>query len=366
MIETIEDIQRLVREGFTDWQSLGDVKVIRKDDLLLFNYTARAQFIGRWNAFERMSRGLIINALSGVVVARPFDKFFNWGERGMTSDAPIVSITEKVDGSLVISRRDESGKIVFSTRGSFDSEQAQWATAWLHRSYASSHFQYWPDDYTFMFEAVYPANRIVVDYKAWSGLVLLAVRNRHTGEYWTQDQLREFALLCQFNRPENYVNLSPADLLERCTTLSANDEGFVATFADGQMFKFKGQAYCQLHKLIGGISFASALEAVASSSVDTFRELVPDEFLTEWNGWVAEIETKVTQIKELTETVYGQAPKDSRKDYAAYVNRVAPQIASYAFLRLDNKPLEQVIYRQAFKDKDRSDTLKYNTLMKSE
>lgn len=151
MIETIADVQRLAVEGFTDWAELGDVRVVSKDDLLLFSYTDKAQYAGRWNPFERMSRGLIINRVTGEIVARPFDKFFNWGERGQVTDMPIVSVTEKVDGSLVISRRDESGNIVFSTRGSFDSEQARWATKWLHQSYASSHFQYWPDDCTFMF-----------------------------------------------------------------------------------------------------------------------------------------------------------------------------------------------------------------------
>ncbi len=171
MIETIADLQQLVRDGYTDWAALGDVKVIQKDDLLLFNYTDRAQWAGRWNPFERMSRGLILNHVTGEIVARPFDKFHNWGERGMTTDAPIVSVAEKVDGSLGVSRRDEWGNILISTRGSFDSDQAIWATCWLNRNYPPALLSLWPAECTFLFEIVYPENRIVIDYSGWSGLV---------------------------------------------------------------------------------------------------------------------------------------------------------------------------------------------------
>lgn len=79
-----------MREGFTDWQRYGNVTVRRKDDLLIFNYNTMAQYEGRWNFFERVSRGLIINHQTGEIVARAFDKFFNWGEGGRTSgQAPV-------------------------------------------------------------------------------------------------------------------------------------------------------------------------------------------------------------------------------------------------------------------------------------
>ena len=98
IIKTIRDLQDLVSDGFDDWRSLGDVRVVEKDGLLLFSY----QHPDEWNAFERMSRGLIIEKGTGNVVARPFDKFFNWGERGRKTDAPISYVQEKMDGSLII------------------------------------------------------------------------------------------------------------------------------------------------------------------------------------------------------------------------------------------------------------------------
>ena len=57
-IECIQDIQSLLVQGFSDWQAMGQVNVSAKDNLRLFNYKTKAQIEGRWNFFERVSRGL--------------------------------------------------------------------------------------------------------------------------------------------------------------------------------------------------------------------------------------------------------------------------------------------------------------------
>lgn len=72
-IRSIEDIQQLAMAGLRDWKFYGDVVVRAEGDLLIFNYTELAQYKAEWNFFERVSRGLIINARTGEVVARPFD-----------------------------------------------------------------------------------------------------------------------------------------------------------------------------------------------------------------------------------------------------------------------------------------------------
>ena len=121
-IEGVENVGRLVRAGFTEWATLGDVRVAREGDLLMFAYTPAAQYAGRWNAFERMSRGLILDATTGEVVARPFDKFYNWDEGGRTSDTTFDYVMEKVDGSLIICFH-HGGRWRAATRGSFTSDQ---------------------------------------------------------------------------------------------------------------------------------------------------------------------------------------------------------------------------------------------------
>jgi len=65
----------LVRGGERDWRQYGEVNATYWEGLILFNYSFRAEIENRWNWFERVSRGLILNAENGALVARPFKKF---------------------------------------------------------------------------------------------------------------------------------------------------------------------------------------------------------------------------------------------------------------------------------------------------
>ena len=344
-IETIQDIQSLVKQGFSDWKDLGYVSVAEKGDLRIFNYTAQAQFEARWNFFERVSRGLILNVVSGEVVARPFDKFFNWGEGERYTTASIVNVTEKMDGSLGILYR-EQGRYAIATRGRFDSEQAQWATDFLRRNY---NLEGLPQALTLLFEIIYPDNRVVVDYHGKEDLVLLAGRRRTTGEYIPFDQVQSLAEIYGFGLPKVYQFDNAPQIVTAARTLDANSEGWVAEFSDGQRFKFKGEQYRELHKLISGLSFKNTLECVANGKLDELRAVVPDEFLGEVNVWVDEIQATVEKTKQQVRLVFEQAPKTSRKEFALWVMAHHKPLSSYLFATLDGKPLEPLIYKLAFK-----------------
>ena len=349
MIESIEDIQHLLREGFDDWKSLGDVAVTHHNGMTLFNYTNAAQYAGRWNFFERVSRGLILDEETGEVIARPFDKFFNWGEGGRMSQARIVSVTEKVDGSLGILYR-RNGLYYVATRGSFDGPQAQWATTYL-RDYFP-HLKV-PDNWTVMFEIVYHDNRIVVDYGGYEGLTFLAIRDRFTGEYVPTDIARNWMIQwAGMNLCMAYPFDDAAAVLSLLPTLDANHEGYVVEFADGERFKFKGQRYLELHRLISTLSFKNTLAAAASGTIDFIREQVPDEFLTEFEGWVTEIERTVREVRNRAERAFAKAPTETRKQFALWVGEFYPDIALYLFAMLDGRDITPLIYRTAFKDRE--------------
>lgn len=345
-VKNISDIQSLLQQGFNGWQDLGSVYVRENGDLRIFNYTQHAQREARWNYFERVSRGLIINAKTGEIVARPFDKFFNWGENNRFSDTPIKMVTEKMDGSLGILYRD-NGCYRISTRGSFDSDQALWATEFLQRNYDLSGF--W-SDITPLFEIIYPDNRIVVDYNGREDLVLLAVRNRFTGQYYPWSTVENIAITFGFGLPNVYQFETPHQLISASETLNANAEGWVVEFKDGQRFKFKGEEYRKLHRLISVLSFKNTLEYVASGSIDELRAVVPDEFLGEVNSWVDEIQSVVQQTQTEIEQAFTLAPKDTRKDFALWVMKNHKPLASYMFAKLDGRSVVPLIYKLAFQE----------------
>ncbi len=346
-MDTIEQLQQLVVAGFDDWEQIGDVRVTTQRDLRLFTYTHEAQFNGRWNFFERISRGLIMNAKSGEIVARPFDKFFNWGESGRKAPytAHIANVYEKMDGSLGILYR-ENGAFKIATKGSFTGEQAVWATAHLNEHYDLSDIG---DEWTLLFEIIYPDNRIVVDYAGREALVLLAARNRFTGNYMPfYPDLYDLASTHGFDLPNTQHFNNVTDILAMLGGLSANEEGFVAEFSNGDRYKFKGDDYVEVHRFISNLSFKNTLGIVQTGQVGITRQVIPTEFLGEFNQWVAEIEATVRQTKAEVDAAFAVAPKYPRKAFAHWVQEHHPRLTTYLFARLDKKEIEPLIYKLAF------------------
>ncbi len=347
-ITTLADIQQLAVAGFTNWKQYGEVAVERDGDLLIFTYTAKAQYEGRWNFFERVSRGLIINCVTGEVVARPFDKFFNWFEGGRKAAGHIVTVTEKMDGSLGILYRLK-GEYRIATRGAFHSSQAEWATHFLDAHY---HLSGLSEELTLLFEIIYPENRIVLDYSGLEALVLLAARNRFTGQYRPFfPDIYELGQQYGFLLPKVYTFNNITQIIERTGMMGREEEGYVVEFSEGERFKFKGDSYLELHKLIFGLSFKNTLQAVMNGTVNFIRAQIPDEFLGQFNGWVTQIETVVADTQQQVEQAFEAAPKTSRKDFALWVQAQHPQLAPYLFARLDGKALQPLIYRTAFQNR---------------
>ncbi|MGB0385315.1 MAG: RNA ligase [Ardenticatenaceae bacterium] len=345
-IESIADIQRLLISGFDKWAECGDVVVRRKGELAIFNYSAAAQYAERWNFFERVSRGLILNALTGEVVARSFDKFFNWAEGARTTEAPLVMAIEKMDGSLGILYRDNGYKI--ATRGSFESTQAQWATRFLNATYQLDGL---PDEWTLLFEIIFPDNRIVVDYGAREDLVLLAIRNRHTGDYLPHKTVRAVGEQYGFSLPKVYHFQTVEEMTAQQPLIDSNQEGWIALFADGQIFKFKGLAYLKLHKLVTGLTFNKVLSAMQNNSIQQILDVVPDEFLDETYQWIDEIQHTIKEVTQQITTTFQAAPKATRKEFAIWTLKHHKPIATYLFAMLDGRDIQPLIYKHAFKER---------------
>lgn len=340
MIYSIHDLQALVRAGNKDWSQYGDVDVIENDNLLLFNYNIQAQFKGRWNWFELNSRGLILNKNTGEVVARPFPKFFNWGER--TNDHNIVEVSEKMDGSLGILYRHK-GQYKIATRGSFISEQALWATDFLNKNYNLTGL---PEELTLLFEIIYPSNRVVVNYGDYEDLVLIGAIDRFYGRDYYYREIEVIANHYGFAQPLVYSYDNIRNILLAAHDISANEEGWVVRFANGERLKVKGEAYKIAHKFLANVTFDRVLEACADGLFDKMIEGVPDEFLDQVKAYKAYIDEYVNYSSYLTETHYTVAPKESRKDFALYVKANCPVQQTFMFAKLDGRDYIPLIYKQ--------------------
>ena len=94
--------------------------------LTIYNYSRECQYGQKWDEVTLQCRGLVMDN-NDRIIARGFDKFFNYEEAATAGQIPIsgdyVYVQEKMDGSLGILfyYADEWH---MATRGSFHSEQA--------------------------------------------------------------------------------------------------------------------------------------------------------------------------------------------------------------------------------------------------
>lgn len=317
-------------------QSLIDQKYIAVQkhphaELYIYNYTPKVQYERLWNELTLLCRGLILDAF-GKIIARPFPKFFNLEEH-LPEQIPNESfdVFEKLDGSLGILYWLQDEPFI-ATRGSFDSEQARKATRFLYSTYASS-IPFLQKERTYLFEIIYPENRIVVDYGGKEELILLAILNNKTGEDLPLEDIG-------FPLVKKYDGLHDIRQLRKLAT--ENQEGFVVRFKNGFRVKVKFEEYVRLHRILTGVSNQMIWEMLREDKpLDEMLDHVPDEFYQ----WV-----KHTREKLLSEfaAIENQCRQDfrileDRKTTALYFMTCA--YPGILFSMLDNKDYKPAIWK---------------------
>lgn len=309
--------------------------------LSILNYTEKAQFENVWNDVTRRCRGLIVHD-DGTVIARPWAKFFNYGDTqcGPLDLSAPVEVTDKLDGSLGILYPGPDGWTV-ATRGSFTSDQALHATAVLRRRYDD--FEP-PAGMTVLFEIVYPANRIVLDYGNTDDLVLLGAVDIATGEAVGPDWVSGWS--------GPMTDTFKAQTLAEALALPPrpNAEGVVVRMVDtGAMVKIKQADYVALHKIVTGLNARIVWEQIGEGkTVAQICEPLPDE-LHDWVKNLAadlcqRMATILIEARQEHARVKAGLPVDwTRKDYAAIAGR-SPNRA-WLFMLLDGKDPSEKIWR---------------------
>lgn len=263
-----------LRRGVENAVAAKRVSVRYLGDHALYCYTPSAVYDRAWDEITTLARGLIIDWRRERVVATPFPKFFNIGER---ADEPIpdlpFEVFEKHDGSLIILWHDGE-RWRTATKGSLDSDQSRAAAAWLADRDLSSLLP----GFTYLAEWVGPSNRIVVPYER-EELILLAVYDNEGHEY-NSILVRQAADVLGWRCVERHLFESLSDLVEHASTLPHTREGFVVRFTDGRRLKIKGDEYRRIHALISRCTPLGVWEALmAGDDIAALRQHLPDEFL---------------------------------------------------------------------------------------
>lgn len=276
--------------------------------LLLWCYTPRCVYDSLWSPSAMLARGLILDPAGKRVLATPFPKFFNLGEREEGFPDLPFEVFEKLDGSLIILFHD-GARWRTATKGAFDSAQALWAMDEIARHDLSALDR----GTTYLAEALYPENRIVVPY-AETGLVLLAAYDGD-GHELDHDAIGDVAARLGWRAAARYAFASEAELIRRAAELPRTEEGFVVRFADGRRLKLKGAEYRRIHALISRVTPIAIWEAMeAGADLEAMRRDLPEEFWTDFDQILgllrAELDRRVTEARTATAATAGYSDKE--------------------------------------------------------
>lgn len=327
----LEILKRCVDEG---WVEKNDHPIL---PLSIYNYSRNTQYEGKWDDVTLMCRGLVLDR-EGNVVAKAFNKFFNMEEH-KPEEIPNESfdVFEKMDGSLGIFFH-YNDVWHMATKGSFTSDQS---VKGMEIAKRYNYDKICVPGFVYLFEIIYPENRIVVNYGTDERLVLLSIINPEGKELdYDEIEMDGWDIVNRYDGIRNYSELK--------SKISQNQEGFVIKFRNGFRMKIKGEEYVRLHRILTGFSNIDVWEYLKDKKdFNEFLDTVPDEF----DNWVKETARDLTirfeNIKKeyvwIYEHILRLENSNNRKVFAEHSKRY--NHPSILFKMFDNKEYDDYIWK---------------------
>ena len=301
------------------------------DTFVLFKYRYYAPEIYLENPKLRELRGIIFNKHTGEVVQRPFHKFFNHNEPNCTIDYTMPAIeTEKYDGSMIASTLYDD-ELFVSTTGNLKSSIAEMGKDFIvnHNNYLNIIKDF--ENYTVLFEYITPKNRIVIDYKK-ENMILLAIRNKKTGEYISTYEIMELGKYYKIPSIEVKDELPLSKIVEKVKGMKGV-EGAVA-YADNDMVKIKTMWYLERHRLFTNeLDKREIAEAFFSNKIDDYYSLVDGEKKEELDKIVDEIINLLTKYTNIINSI----------EYSKYSTK--KELVEYCIKNIP-KPIHWIIFKK--------------------
>jgi RNA ligase len=323
-IRTLADIQPALagRDEFIiaerDWGYVANYMVI-----LIDSFPSADTIEAR---VRREARGIKFDR-NGDLLARPFQKFFNLGERDETRpenvdfDQPF-DILDKLDGSMVHPVVVGDQVLWMTKMGLSDTalRAGAFATANGHDRMARELIE---EGVTPIYEWMSPEDRIVVKYDQ-EQLVLTAVRETHSGKYLGRAGMERIA--SKYGVPSvghfrgDWQGIQ--DFQNHVVNLEG-EEGYIIRFRDGHMLKLKNLWYLRIHKIKEELAFEKNVWAlVLEDRVDDILPFIDDadatrlrEFADQFNRGVRTLSDRIVGMSlEMTGST------ENQREYAAFVH----------------------------------------------
>ena len=229
-------------------------------DISSFNFSRDVFWGGHWNEMTTKARGLFLNNKTGKIVARGFEKFFAYKERGYNTDEWLKSNLKypvdcyvKYNGFLGILGFDDNG-LLFCTKSSIGGEFAQWFERIFRKD---DHHEKELLDYMracnvgFVFEVIDPVNDPhIVEYDHEDLILLDCLKLDEDFRDIGYGGLMALAGQFNFNVKNKALTFDDWDTLHKFLVTQENNitdrqEGYVLVDANNYHFKLKCAWYKQ-------------------------------------------------------------------------------------------------------------------------
>ena len=285
------------------------------------------------------TRGPCFDTDTGLLVALPFEKFFNVNEKEHTQAHLVAAemsrqmpqVCEKVDGSM-INALVINDKVHLKTKKSFYSDVAVAAQAAMTPEVEalSKYLVYY--DYTPIFEFTSPDTKIVMDYGINPRFRLIAARSMVNGSYLDQSALDEHARLFNVERPFWFIRHDLNEIIDKVETEELI-EGWVIYLPSGR-YKVKTKWYMDRHHMIdvrerdvAGFVLDETLDDLipnmieAGADMDRVRE-IEHQVATE----LMEIRSDIDRLSDIARTSF---PLGAER--AQWVNKNCGELTKFVF-----------------------------------
>ena len=290
----IHDVIEYMRASkYIDEKSFGNISS--------FNFTRGAFQDKVWDGMTTKARGLYIDTEHEQVVARGYEKFFNYGEMEFTKPEALarnlkfpVEAYVKENGFLGIVSTDNDGELIFTSKSTMGGDHAVMVKENLYKIYgeeAIEKMREYANQYhvTFVFEIIdRERDPHIIQYNDNYAILLDIINNSMKFNKLPYGSLKYVAKDIGLEYKQHYKTLNNvkelSNFIEKATdpkfrlkTDRINDdciEGFVFEDADGFMFKLK-LAYYNDWKMLrsvankifrsGNINFTGALQSIESN-----------------------------------------------------------------------------------------------------
>ena len=239
-----------------------------------FNFKRDVFYSDRWNKLNKIARGLFVNLKTCKILARSYEKFFNYNEGDKNTPEflaknlkfPVTGYL-KYNGFLGMMCYDhELNDLHFFSKSTDESDFAKWfkeiAVAQFNRVGTLNEIREYlkHNNVTMVFEVIDPENDPhIIEYQHKRVWLLDIVNNTIDFHKKSYDELFEIAKRFNMNVKRKLMVVNSADYLLDClndetkilSDLPEHIEGIVFEDANGYMFKYKMQYYLFWKKIRG-------------------------------------------------------------------------------------------------------------------